>query len=138
MNHHAELEKLLKEKNREDRELTDEEFLFNLSERLMFVPVMFGTDQYDVDRLHAMAVALKAEKGPKYDGWGGETATKEDVERWKAEGKRKGARWLVVVCDTFDYGDYPVYVMPGEDVDAVIKKYREAEMSRVMETIDLT
>lgn len=36
-------------------EMTDQEYLRDLSERLMHVPVMHGTDQYDVDRLLEMA-----------------------------------------------------------------------------------
>jgi hypothetical protein len=77
MSHQTELEKLLKEKNREDRELTDEEFLFNLSERLMFVPVMYGTDQSDVDRLYNMAAALRDHNAARSTGLNNEAVTKE-------------------------------------------------------------
>lgn len=43
------------------------------------------------------------------------TATKQDIERWLIEGTRKGATHVIIACDTFDYDNYPVYVMPGED-----------------------
>jgi len=42
------------------------------------------------------------------------TATRQDIERWLAEGKAKGAERVLVACDTYDHDNYPVYVMPGE------------------------
>lgn len=36
-------------------DMTDYEYLRNLSERLMAVPGCFGTDQYDCDRLRGIA-----------------------------------------------------------------------------------
>lgn len=45
--------------------------------------------------------------------------TRDDIRGWLAEGKRQGATHMIVVCDTFDHGDFPVYVMPGETPRAV-------------------
>lgn len=45
---------------------------------------------------------------------------------------------LVVVCDTFDHEDYPVYVKLGENVRDVVTKYNGPNMQRVMEVYDLT
>lgn len=53
----------------------------------------------------------------------------------KAEGIKTH---LVVVCDSFDYEDYPVYVDATEDVHAVVAKYNGPNMQRVMEVYDLT
>lgn len=38
------------------------------------------------------------------------TATMEDIKRWKAEAKQRGATHIISVCDTFDHDDYPVMV----------------------------
>jgi len=64
-------------------------------------------------------------------------ATRQDIEQWLDEGKSKGATHIIVVCDTFDYEDYPVYVMPGTNGNAILKHYQCAEMQRVMEVYDL-
>ena len=45
--------------------------------------------------------------------------TRSDIHRWLDEGKKKGATHMIVVCDTFDYDDYPKYVMPGMDIHEV-------------------
>ena len=39
-------------------EMTDAEYLADLSERLMGVPIMYGTDQSDCDRLNEIATKL--------------------------------------------------------------------------------
>jgi hypothetical protein len=43
-------------------------------------------------------------------------ATQEDIRRWLKEAKKEGATHVIVVCDSFDHEDYPVPVMPGENV----------------------
>lgn len=41
--------------------------------------------------------------------------TARDIRDWFDEGVRRGATFLLVCCDHFDYTDYPKYVMPGEN-----------------------
>jgi hypothetical protein len=55
------------------------------------------------------------------------------LKDWFDEGVAKGATHMIVVCDTFDYEDYPVYVLPGEDFDVEYAKYDMVNMQRVME-----
>lgn len=43
-------------------ELNDVEYLRDLAERLMHVPVMYGTDQFDVEKLHRIAKQLEKEE----------------------------------------------------------------------------
>lgn len=43
------------------------------------------------------------------------SASKADIEGWLAIAKERGATHLIVACHRFDYENYPVYVMPGED-----------------------
>ena len=69
--------------------------------------------------------------------------TKNEIRQWLEEGVRQGATNCIVVTDTFNYEDYPVFVMPGEDVRAKESEYRNAdgsdkEMQRVMEIYDLS
>lgn len=64
-------------------------------------------------------------------------ATLKDVQRWIEEGKKKGATHLISVCDTFDWEDYPVYVMPNEDIDIVKKRFTWENMQKINEVIKL-
>lgn len=40
---------------------------------------------------------------------------------------------MIVVCDTFDYEDYPVYVKKDQDVRDVAKEYEGKNMQKIME-----
>lgn len=40
--------------------------------------------------------------------------TQDEISAWFDAGVTKGATHMIVVCDTFDYTDYPVYVSKGE------------------------
>ena len=42
--------------------------------------------------------------------------TRERIREWIERGQEEGATHVIVVCDTFDWEDYPVMVKPGEDV----------------------
>jgi len=66
------------------------------------------------------------------------TITKDGIRSWLAAAKREGATHVLVVCDTFDHEDYPVSVMPGEDVRAKAKPYQAGEnMQALMEVYSL-
>jgi len=64
-------------------------------------------------------------------------ATREDISRWLAEGKREKATHMIVVCDTYDWEDYPVYVSRRENVREIYSDYNGKEMQRVMEVYSL-
>lgn len=60
--------------------------------------------------------------------------SRSEISEWLESGKVQGATHMIVATDTFDWEDYPVYVMPGEDVNKKIAKYSNPnEMSKVME-----
>lgn len=63
--------------------------------------------------------------------------TKSDILGWLQEGQERGATHMIVVCDTFDYEDYPVYVMPDEDVRKRESEYNGKNMQKVMEVYKL-
>jgi len=64
--------------------------------------------------------------------------TKEDIEKWFKEGKKQKATHLIVVCDTFSYEDYPVYVSIEENVYKKYGGYNNKSMQRVMEVYNLS
>jgi hypothetical protein len=64
--------------------------------------------------------------------------TKPEIRAWLRRAKLEGATHLLVVCDTFDWDDYPVPVMPGQDVRDVAKQYDRNNMQKIMECYDLS
>ena len=64
-------------------------------------------------------------------------ASKQDIRKWLDEGKEQGATHVIVVCDTYDWDDYPVFVMPGEDVCRKSAEHDGPNMQRVMEVYAL-
>jgi len=63
------------------------------------------------------------------------TASRKDIDRWIKEATEKGATHIISVCDTFDYDDYPVYVMPGENLAEIRAEYEGKEMQTINEVI---
>ena len=59
--------------------------------------------------------------------------TREMIQEWWTRGKAQNATHMIIVCDTFDHEDYPVFVMPGEDVHQKVAEYNGPNMQRVME-----
>lgn len=60
-------------------------------------------------------------------------ANQADIRRWLERGRKQGATHLIVVCDTFDYDDYPVFVKPEENPHEIEQKCNGQAMQRVME-----
>lgn len=63
-------------------------------------------------------------------------ATKSDIRFW-LERADKGATHMIVVCDTYDHEDYPVYVETHQDVRKVEAEFNSKNMQRVMEVYNL-
>ena len=64
-------------------------------------------------------------------------ASRKDIREWFDYGIKSGATHLIVVCDTFDYEDYPVWVKPEEDVHEKAAEFTYENMQRIMEVYDL-
>lgn len=58
---------------------------------------------------------------------------KKTIQGWFEEGRKQHATHMIVVCDTFDFEDYPVYVSMKENVHEVKAKYDSKDMQKVME-----
>lgn len=64
-------------------------------------------------------------------------ASKEDIDRWIEQAKIEGATHIISVCDTFDYSDYPVFIMPGDNLAKKIAKYDGENMQNINEIITI-
>jgi len=58
-------------------------------------------------------------------------ASREDISRWFDEGVAKNATHMIVVCDTYDWEDYPVYV--SSNPEAAWHQNNGPNMTRAME-----
>ena len=65
-------------------------------------------------------------------------ATKQEISQWFDEGVKQGATHMIVVCDTYDHEDYPVYVLSGQDAKEKANRCASENMQCVMECYNLT
>ena len=61
--------------------------------------------------------------------------TKAEISTWFKQGVEKGAKHMIVIVDTYDHEDYPVYT--STDFDCLMKVKAPGSMQRVMEVYDL-
>jgi hypothetical protein len=66
------------------------------------------------------------------------SATRKDIDRWFEAGLLSNATHMIVVCDTYDYDNYPVYVQKGEDVVEKANEYRKKSMQLIEEVYNLS
>lgn len=64
--------------------------------------------------------------------------TKEEIAKWFQIGASSGSTHMLVVCDTFDWDDFPIYVEKHQDVQKIVEKYENEDMYKVMEVYDLS
>lgn len=64
--------------------------------------------------------------------------TKSEIRNWLHAGLEKKATHVLVVCDTYDWSDYPVFIMPGDDIHEKIDKNNGPNMTKLMEVYDLS
>jgi hypothetical protein len=65
------------------------------------------------------------------------STTKSDIREWLEEAKEDTSH-MIVVCDTYDYDDYPVYVSKSENLKDKIASYNFSNMQKIMEVYSLT
>jgi hypothetical protein len=61
----------------------------------------------------------------------------QEISAWYGEGVDQEASHMIVVCDQFDWSDYPRYVHGAEELKDALDSYESAPMSQVMEVYDL-
>ena len=64
--------------------------------------------------------------------------SQDDVKEWFNSGVKDKAAYMIVMVDTYDHGDYPVFVQPDDDIHAELNSRRMAPMQRIMEVYDLS
>jgi hypothetical protein len=62
-------------------------------------------------------------------------ATREEISKWFDRGLESNHIYMLVVCDTFDWDDYPVFT--NSDEECISKYNRPGDMQKVMEVYDL-
>lgn len=64
--------------------------------------------------------------------------TQSTITEWFESGIENEHKWMLVVCDTFDYVDYPVYADSVAEFDSKYERNNGVDMQRVMEVYDLS
>lgn len=62
-------------------------------------------------------------------------ASRKDVDRWIDTGKQRGYKYIISVCDTFDYDDYPVYIKDLNELKDRVDDYDGVNMQKINEII---
>jgi hypothetical protein len=62
--------------------------------------------------------------------------TKDEIRDWLKRSEPTDTHMLMV-CDTFNYEDYPVYVHKGESVKVKEDEFNKKSMQKVMEVYSL-
>ncbi|MFA5987212.1 MAG: hypothetical protein WC797_00990 [Candidatus Paceibacterota bacterium] len=64
--------------------------------------------------------------------------TQNMIREWFIRGKKMHATHLIVVCDTFEWEDYPVFVTKKQNVHEVYTEHNGSNMQKVMEVYNLS
>lgn len=65
------------------------------------------------------------------------STSRAELSAWFDRGLAEGATHMIVVCDTFDHEDYPVYVKATEDLREKTKEFDGVNMQRIMEVYSM-
>ncbi len=64
-------------------------------------------------------------------------ASRDRISKWFDRGVKENFTHLIVVTDTFEYSDYPVYVEEGSDVRKMVESVDAKSMQKVTEVYHL-
>ena len=65
-------------------------------------------------------------------------ATKQDISRWFDRALRNNQKYMLVVCDQFDYEDYPLYANDPIEAKEKYAEFNGNNMQKVMEVYDMS
>jgi hypothetical protein len=65
-------------------------------------------------------------------------ASKREIESWFDRAAQNNVKFMIVVCDTWDHEDYPVYAKDAEEARTKYAQFNDKNMQRVMEVYDLS
>lgn len=67
------------------------------------------------------------------------STSNEQLENWFNDGIENNQRWMLIICDTYEWSDYPVY-FSADQKDECLKRISQAQagdnMQRLMECYD--
>ena len=58
-------------------------------------------------------------------------ATKRKITEWLEKGKRRHATHVIIIYNTFNYDDYPIYVQSYENARQKIEQYRQKKIQQI-------
>jgi len=64
-------------------------------------------------------------------------SSKKDIEVWFDQGVKQDDTHMIIICDTFDWSDYPIYVKKGQKVEEIVDLQNGNNMQKVVEVYDL-
>lgn len=64
-------------------------------------------------------------------------ASRKDVDRWIQTAKDDKCKYIISVCDTWDWDDYPVYCKDLKELQKSIPRYDNTNMQRINEIIEI-
>lgn len=64
--------------------------------------------------------------------------SKEDIRRWLEYALKEGSQFMIVVCDDFDYKDYPINCKDAKECKAEYTNHDGINMQRIMQVYDLS
>lgn len=65
-------------------------------------------------------------------------ATRQEIYKWLIGAKESGATHLIIVCDTYDWTDFPVMHFIGPVQDTIDSHNDHQKMMKVMEVYDMS
>ena len=65
-------------------------------------------------------------------------ATLDDIQEWVASAKKKEVQYLVVVTDTYEWEDYPVYCKDLKELSKALNEYDLKNLQKITEIYDVT
>lgn len=65
-------------------------------------------------------------------------ATRQDISDWFDRGVKDGKTHMLIICDTYDHDDYPVFVSYGSNPRDEANRIASQSMQVVMECYNLT
>ena len=63
---------------------------------------------------------------------------REEIREWLQSAKAMGSTHMLVVCDTYDWEDYPVFVGVDQDINERIEHFHGPNMQKVMEVYSMS
>ena len=64
-------------------------------------------------------------------------ATRKEVNEWIKLAKENGIKYIISVCDTFDFDDYPVYCKNTKELKRKLINFNDVNMQRINEIIQI-